>query len=205
MRYAELGLALFAGCVIGWLWGERPELLREFSWLSAMTAFGTVGAAVGAVSIAWWQHRIRQNERRVAATHPAAKIYLPLAVMSGEVNQLDLRLAEAIQVVPSTATLLSYIDEAKNIRAKYTFPDPVVLTPIGRDCGVKLASALAQFDIAINFLERSKQHFSPHADVDVREQELSFIRGILGPVIMLLTHVSRECQKIALPLDSPYH
>lgn len=53
MRYLELGVALFAGCVIGWLWGERPELLRSFSLLEAMTAYGTVGA----VWVALWQAR----------------------------------------------------------------------------------------------------------------------------------------------------
>lgn len=64
MRWAELGLALFAGCVIGWLWGERPDLLRGFSWLGAMTAFGTVGA----VLVAIWATRAdsirRIGERR---------------------------------------------------------------------------------------------------------------------------------------------
>lgn len=64
MRHVELGLALFAGCVIGWLWGERPDLLREFSWLLAMTAFGTVGTAIAAVAVPFAQNRQRIEEQR---------------------------------------------------------------------------------------------------------------------------------------------
>lgn len=69
MRCAELGLALFTGCVIGWWWGERPDLLRGFSWLEAMTAFGTVGAVVWAVAASFVAERRTQaaNGRYISA------------------------------------------------------------------------------------------------------------------------------------------
>lgn len=74
MRYAEWGLCLFAGCVIGWWWGERPDVLRQFSWLAAMTAFGTSGAVIASLWIAGSDRRYRKQVEKRASMLEAMKM-----------------------------------------------------------------------------------------------------------------------------------
>lgn len=106
LRYAELGLALFAGCVIGWWWGERPDILREFSWLATMTAFGMVGAVVAAIAVPLYQNWDRRREQR------REQLKLEWA-LSEEVYRISSRLCEIGNALqsdprPQSATEISY-------------------------------------------------------------------------------------------------
>ena len=62
---AVAAAAAIFGFVLGWIWGDRPEALRELQLLDAMTAFGTVGATISAVAIAIFTHR-QQISNQVA-------------------------------------------------------------------------------------------------------------------------------------------
>ncbi|WP_152528663.1 hypothetical protein [Bordetella trematum] len=58
---AACAASVISGFVAGWVWRDRPEALANVSVLSALTAFGTVGA----VAVALWQtHRLERRKQR---------------------------------------------------------------------------------------------------------------------------------------------
>lgn len=58
-------LMLTVGFVLGWAWDKRQGVLGDVSILEVMTAFGTVGAAVGAA----WSVFYTVNEKRKSQRH----------------------------------------------------------------------------------------------------------------------------------------
>lgn len=84
-RCAEWALVFAAGCVAGWLWAIRPEVLAEIEWLQVMTAFGTVGAAIGAVVIAVIGHNRQKTYQFDVASRYARSNIDNLAAMSMEI------------------------------------------------------------------------------------------------------------------------
>ena len=208
MGKLEKWVMLAIGLVGGWVISTAPGWMHASSyedWWGVATAVGTVSATIGAVGIAGWQYWIAQREKQVNAAHAAASAYLQLSVMAGEISNIDQALLGMSLVAPNPQVFMALINEARAIKGRYMLPDPALLTPLGGNCGVKLASAIAQYDLAITFLSRAVSHFTSSADVDLRRREIKFISHILTIVIAHLSFVSQECQKIAIPLDSPYH
>ncbi|MBV7482483.1 hypothetical protein [Bordetella sp. BOR01] len=204
--WAAIALAaLISGFALGWSWRERPGALADVSLLSVLTALGTVGAAAGAVGIAYWQHRSATNERYVRATHAAAGSYLAMATMAGELN----RQMPLIQAAGQAGTSMEAFDRIRttieSIRGTYTLPDPVLLSPLGKNCGPRLASAIGQLGVLIKLLDVSRPYFEPgNTEFQDRQQDFGIILGMLHAVVQHLRYVSLQCQQVALPLDSPY-
>ncbi len=197
--------AAIAGFVFGWQWRDRPGALANVSLLNAMTAFGTVGAACGAVGIAYWQHRTNQRERLIRAVHEAAGAYLQLAAMASELDELVPRLEKAGAFGTSMRVFEDIRNRLQAIRSFYVLPEPSSLGPLDGNCGPKLASALGQLRLVDKMLERARVHFTGSTDdPDSRKKDLEFVVGTLVPVVLLLQRVSTECQKVALAVDSPY-
>ncbi|WP_407851068.1 hypothetical protein [Bordetella petrii] len=197
--------AAIFGFVAGWGWRDRPDALAGVSILSAMTAFGTVAAAAGAVCIAYWQHRSAANERYLRATHAAAGSYLVMATMAGELNRQMPLIRAAGQVGTSIEAFDGIRTTIESIRSTYTLPDPVLLSPLGKNCGPRLASAIGQLGVLIKLLDVSRPYFEPgNRESQDRQQDFGIILGVLHAVIQHLRYVSQQCQLVALPLDSPH-
>lgn len=84
MRWAELGLALFAGCVIGWWWGERPQIMAEINIVTVLTSIGTVLTGVGAVYLAWRHQRLYDLEKQNRARSYVRAQHVILQIMVRE-------------------------------------------------------------------------------------------------------------------------
>lgn len=63
---ARLYAGIVAGVVLGWLVASPPERFASIQWLNALSAIGTVGAAVGAIWIATNQRRSHLRDQRLA-------------------------------------------------------------------------------------------------------------------------------------------
>lgn len=87
--------ALITGFVLGWLWCARSGSLSDVRLLDVMTAFGTVGAAVGAVVIAVVGHNRQKAYQFDVASRYARSNIDNLASMSMEIFILSGRLSHA--------------------------------------------------------------------------------------------------------------
>lgn len=167
MRYAELGLALFAGCVIGWWWGERPEALRAISWLDAMTAFGTVGAALGAVFIAWRTDRSRRLELRDRAWHYAALKVTALAEMRKKCSDTGFSVRSASDSDWKGKAATDIANRISAIENELNALDSLLLSKIDPKVGRLIFDASLSLYRARQYaddLPRTKNKISPHLD-----------------------------------------
>ena len=66
IEVARLYAGIVSGVILGWLVATPPERFASIPWLNAISAIGTVGAAVGAIWIATNQRRSHLRDQRLA-------------------------------------------------------------------------------------------------------------------------------------------
>ncbi len=131
MRYAEWGLCLFAGCVAGWLWGERPDALRELAVINTMTAFGTLGTAVFSAVFAVTTYRQqRRATRYLAQSHAVSSISI-IAGLMHESSELVAQITGpvGIQSRPDTSSVKGRLDAMREAMDKIDSASLSVLSP----------------------------------------------------------------------------
>lgn len=132
------------GFVLGWLWRDRPGTLADVRLLDLMTAVGTVGAAAGAVAIAWWQTYDRRNEKRSEALHVLAAASSRLTTLKTQLEQLIQDL-EGQGVVESCAAWNGTIVRLRTAIGDAFLPEPRDLLALG----VKYSSALSRVNLSL--------------------------------------------------------
>lgn len=212
MRCAELVVALFAGCVIGWWWGERPDVLRGFSWLSAMTAFGTVGAVIAALWSARTAHsredaRVareatrRENEAKIIALQTfyslsaaagyaktASKLLLPAQKSETVTRQ------EAEGARRRTRHALDLLNEMESRHLLAYLPD---------QCGERIAFGYGQLTFLSHVLEEELRE--PSADFDPYWENGAMAALIASEAEAFLSTASSQIQSFALQLNMELH
>ncbi|TFL13694.1 hypothetical protein CSC67_10565 [Pusillimonas caeni] len=112
MRYAEWVVCIIAGCVAGWLWGERPDVLNFVSALDVLSTLGTIGAALGAFYAARVALRIGLTEIKRHRDDGKRKSEFLLNSISYELKTLDGTLGNLL------ATLETSINAARKMADK---------------------------------------------------------------------------------------
>ena len=204
MRYAEWGLCLFAGCVAGWLFGERPEFLRGVPWLQSLTAVATASA----VGVALWQSQAahkredarinRESEKDlVKARLLAQRIRLALTMASGDLDKLvDLfeRAHDDYNLAPSLTNVEWLLN---SIRREIGDPDLVALYPLSAECASGLAEVIGTLDWHIRIQKQTLPRL-PVMSVREKYAHLHLSEGTLMAASVTLKAIWGRYQRVTL-------
>lgn len=103
------------GFVLGWCWRDRPSSLASVSFLNVMTAVGTVGATVAAVTVPLYQNWDRRREQRLNQLLADWAIAEEIHRVSGRLRDIAqlLRTARATPPLAKVQHLYAQLEIAK--------------------------------------------------------------------------------------------
>ncbi|WP_026641152.1 hypothetical protein [Bordetella petrii] len=141
--------AAIFGFVAGWGWRDRPDALADVSILKAMTAIGTVGAALSAVVVAFWQNSELRKERRTEAILIIGEAYPRFSALRAALLGWKPIFEQVESVDRSPATIKSGIASVQAQYSAAALPNPRQLLYLGGSYARGLAAVISHLETVL--------------------------------------------------------
>lgn len=154
MSQLALGVGLgISSMLLGFAFGSKGDFVTEVKWWELLTALGTLGAVVAAVSLGLADGRRRRRQGLLRAQLTALKITPLIAILGGDVSSVVNVLNDGSSGEIRVASLLRAAEKLASTRHFFSISDAEALIEAPQRCAQKLASVIAHHHALIIMLE----------------------------------------------------
>lgn len=149
MKRMMAGAALaLCGVLFGFAFATATDAKKQAGWWELLGAFGSAGAALGAVAIAGWQYTVQRQERYIEAVHVVCEAYPRLVALKVDLEDAHGFFKELLNVDQSPDLVRREIDTLKNAYIDAALPEGRRLISLGGPFSLGMVAVRSHLDTA---------------------------------------------------------